>query len=81
MDDGTIKCRAQISPACYHGRYERAVYGDLDMGEDGSFDGSTVICDACYLALGQPSVPVGAGRQAALEHMDAALAEFKARLG
>jgi len=26
-------------------------------------------------------VPVGAGRQAALEHMDAALAEFKARLG
>ena len=51
------------------------------MSEDGTYDGSSVICDACYMTLGQPSVPVGAGRQAALEHMDAALAEFKARLG
>jgi len=76
-----LKCRAQISPACYHGKSEALIYGGLDMSEDGTYDGSSVICDACYMTLGQPSVPVGAGRQAALEHMDAALAEFKARLG
>jgi hypothetical protein len=58
MSDGKIHCRTKASAGCYDGKSEVAVYGDGGMEEDSTFDGRTVCCDACYIAIGQPSVPV-----------------------
>lgn len=58
MSDGKIHCRTKASTGCYDGKSEVAVYGDGGMEEDSTFDGRTVCCDACYIAIGQPSVPV-----------------------
>lgn len=49
-----IKCRAKVSPNCYNGREEAAVYGEEAQETDGTWDGDTVVCDACYINLGQP---------------------------
>lgn len=48
-----IKCRSRESSVCYHGQPEERVYENT-QAEDGTFDGETVICDACYIAIGQP---------------------------
>lgn len=53
MTEETVNCRSRVSSHCYHGRPESAVYED-GQDEDGTWDGSTVICDACYIAIGQP---------------------------
>ena len=58
MSDGKNHCRTKVSTGCYDGKSEVAVYGDGGMEEDSTFDGRTVCCDACYIAIGQPSVPV-----------------------
>ena len=54
----TIRCRAQVSEACYHGRPEFEVYDKEGPGqrEDGSWDQRTgsVVCDPCYIELGTP---------------------------
>lgn len=55
-----INCRSRKSPACYHGKSVYTIY-DPDgpgMSEDGTWDGQSVVCDACYLYIGQPAVPV-----------------------
>ena len=57
MSDGTIRCRSKKSKHCYDGKPESSVYED-GMEDDSTFDGSTVCCDACYIAIGQPGVPV-----------------------
>lgn len=60
-----IACRSHASRACYHGRDAGPIYGypalEPDVRavaeayeSDGTFDGGTVICDACYIAIGQP---------------------------
>jgi hypothetical protein len=28
---------------------------DEGMADDGTWDGETVVCDSCYIALGQPT--------------------------
>jgi hypothetical protein len=47
MADST-KCRAQVHEACEDGVQSR------HWRDDGTFDGATVVCDPCYIALGTP---------------------------
>jgi hypothetical protein len=51
----TIRCRAKVSASCYHDRPETGVYPD-GADDDGTWRESdgTVVCDPCYVALGQP---------------------------
>jgi hypothetical protein len=70
-----VVCRARKSKSCYHGRDCETVYGEDSMADDGTFDGESVICDACYIAGGQPSIYVGRpegwpSRQEVIEHVD-----------
>jgi hypothetical protein len=50
-----IKCRAKVSPSCYHGRSEAGIYPD-GADDDGTYneEDGTVVCDPCYIAIGQP---------------------------
>jgi hypothetical protein len=53
----TINCRSRKSPNCEHGKpiAETAMDPEGDgMAEDGTWDGETVLCDACYIAEGMP---------------------------
>lgn len=40
------------------------------MADDGTFNGESVICDACYIAGGQPSLSYPASREDVLAHVD-----------
>ena len=53
-----IRCRSRVSESCYDGKDEQGVYGEDGDGQDsdGTWDGESVICDPCYIALGQPLV-------------------------
>lgn len=49
-----IQCRAKVTPGCLHGLDERQIYDDPQT-QDGTYvNGAGVICDACYIAMGQP---------------------------
>ena len=48
-----IRCRSRASDECYDGKPEAAIYED-GQEDDGTWDGETVVCDACYIAIGQP---------------------------
>lgn len=53
----SINCRARKSPKCEHGRPTGASDMNSDgdgMCEDGTWDGETVVCTACYIAIGMP---------------------------
>jgi len=53
----TIVCRSRKSSSCYHGRPTAETEMDPDgygMSEDGTWDGESVVCDACYIAEGMP---------------------------
>jgi hypothetical protein len=78
MSDEVIRCRAKIAERCYDGKLSESVYGKVGMRDDTLFDGETVICDVCYIALGQPGVDVRLGPEAARERVDAVLAAYKA---
>jgi len=54
-----IVCRVKKSRACYDGRLSLPVYGAEGMAEDGTYDGESVICDSCYIAVGMPVVGPG----------------------
>ena len=58
MSEGErINCRARKSPSCEHGKPTGASGMDSDgdgMCEDGTWDGETVLCTACYIATGMP---------------------------
>lgn len=57
-DGETINCRSKKSPHCQHGRpiAETSMDPEGDgMAEDGTWDGETVLCDACYIAEGMPT--------------------------
>jgi hypothetical protein len=51
----TIRCRAHASPNCYDGKPSKPVYGDTGMAGDGTYNGTSVVCCACYLRLGGPT--------------------------
>lgn len=58
-----IHCRAQVHSDCLHGQPSRVQFGegymegvvDPPLSEDGTYDGATVVCDPCYMALGAPT--------------------------
>jgi len=54
-----IVCRVKKSPRCYDGRSSFPLYDEEGMAGDGTYDGESVICDACYIAIGTPSVRSG----------------------
>jgi hypothetical protein len=54
-----IVCRVKKSPRCYDGRLSSPVYDGEGMAGDGTYDERSVICDACYIAIGTPSVEPG----------------------
>ncbi len=45
-----IRCRARKSTDCYDGRECEPIYGEDSMAGDCTYDGETVVCDACYIA-------------------------------
>ncbi len=45
----TIQCRAQLGSRCQHDEPD-ALLGD-GWRDDGTYDGETIICDPCYLAV------------------------------
>jgi hypothetical protein len=51
-DNTVITCRAKVSDACYDGRPSAAIYGSF---EDGTYKNGSVVCDPCYIMLGQPT--------------------------
>lgn len=54
----TINCRSKRSPNCYHGKLtiDSAMDPEGDgMAEDGTYDGESVVCDACYIDIGMPT--------------------------
>lgn len=54
----TINCRVKKAKACSHGKPTRETSMDPEgdgMAEDGTWDGQSVICDACYIAIGMPT--------------------------
>lgn len=51
-----LKCRARVHADCYHGRDDQDIYYDESWRTDGTYlrDSDSVVCDACYIALGTP---------------------------
>lgn len=56
MNDQTINCRVRDSQNCHHGRPENEVFKTYPLQEDATFDpdDGSVVCDPCYVSLGQP---------------------------
>lgn len=50
-----VRCRARLVNDCAHGRPENP---EEPMPEDGTFDGESVVCWACYVAV-MPFTPSG----------------------
>lgn len=74
----TINCRAKISHICDHGKPTKdgGYHTDNDYTDDGTYNGESIICDSCYIKLGQPSVPVSQAHRRA-EVLDKAIADYK----
>lgn len=59
-----IICRSHKSNGCYNGRTMVSVYGnefkDEDWRDDGTYDPDTgtIVCDPCYMAIGQPGIDI-----------------------
>ena len=65
MPDWTphIRCRAQCSSMCLHGKPLIEQFGDPEqdhMSFDGTYIASSdsIVCDYCYIKLGTPRNPV-----------------------
>ena len=59
-----IACRGRIAKACLNGQPEEVAFEE-GMSEDGTFDGQSIVCDPCYVAL-MPLTPSGRGLLAEL---------------
>lgn len=78
-----MECRAQVTEKCYNERDWIDIYGsDHAYRQDGTYsdrDG-TVICDECYIAIGQPSLlidPEGPTKAEVLKHVDKCLVGYR----
>lgn len=61
MRSMVIRCRAKVTAECLDGKPSWRQFGeDLPLSEDGTFDGSTIVCDPCYIRL-MPLTPSGQG--------------------
>jgi hypothetical protein len=54
MTDDPIRCRAQLHPDCYDGCVDEDIYGGDSWRTDGTYLDETIVCDPCYIDLGQP---------------------------
>jgi hypothetical protein len=69
-----IVCRARLGDQpCYHGRREDP---EQPMDDDGTWDGRSVICDACYVAL----MPFTRSSQALADELPGAIAHYRDQL-
>jgi hypothetical protein len=59
MTEHRIVCRAKVSDECYDGKPTSVQFEDDEpMSADGTFDGRSIVCDACYTML-IPLTPSG----------------------
>lgn len=72
MSKETIVCRAWLPGVGCYGGSSRA---RGTMAEDGTYDGASIVCDACYVAL-MPLTPSGQGL---LAELPAAITAYRAR--
>lgn len=62
----TIVCRARVSKDCLTGQ-PMTVEAEMDfMYEDGTYDGTSIVCDPCYVML-MPFTPSGQGLNSELD--------------
>ena len=62
-----IHCRAHVSRDCEHGRPE---VPESEMWTDGTYDGASIVCDFCFMAL----MPLTPSRRALNHELPAAIA-------
>lgn len=69
-----IRCRARIAGRCLDGQPTRAQFGDdLSMRADGTYDGESIVCDACYMQL----MPFTASGRGLYDELDAAIEQVR----
>lgn len=73
-----IECRAKVVDDCLDGEpFERQMPDHEEgMREDGTFDGETIVCDPCYVAL-MPFTPSGVARN---DELPAAIETYRTNL-
>jgi hypothetical protein len=79
-----IRCRAQLADvACLDGRPLERQFGERDddepehrLADDGTYDGATIVCDPCYIAL-MPFTPSGQG---VMHELPAAISAYRANV-
>jgi hypothetical protein len=54
-----IVCRVKKARDYYDRRESADIYGEEGIAGDGTFDRHSLICDACYIAIGLPVVSAG----------------------
>jgi hypothetical protein len=73
----TIACRARLVDGCYHGTPTRRQFdANLPMDEDNTWDGETIVCDPCYIAI----MPFTRSGQALAEEIPEAIETYRESL-
>lgn len=72
----TIRCRAKVSESCQDGRPVGDVYED-GMSDDSTWDGSSVVCDFCYIIV-EPFMRMNTGSVPA--EADVGIAHYRANM-
>ena len=69
-----IHCRARVTGECLDGQPTAVQFGeDVSMAEDGTFDGRSIVCDACYIAL----MPLTPSRRGLNHELPAVIAQAR----
>ena len=73
-----IVCRAKIAEGCLNGRPSAEQFGeDLPLDEDSTFDGESIVCDVCYIAL----MPFTQSSRALHHEIDDAIKQARKAMG
>jgi len=67
-----IRCRARLTDDCYDGRAVATVYPD-GIDDDYTWNGETVVCDACYIGL----APLTRSGKALVHELPSAIAQAR----
>ena len=67
-----VVCRSKRAVDCQDGQECLDIYEEDNMLDDGTYDGESVVCDACYVAGGQPALYRGDNptRQEIVDHVN-----------
>ncbi len=69
-----VSCRARTSSSCLHLQPTLHAFGeDLPLNEDRTFDGTSIVCDPCYVAL----MPLTPSRIGLIDELPAAIARAR----